>query len=347
MALCVCFNLRRSMVHFIGDIPSHIFDNAETNVRVFSRVMTWTITRLPSDNGTAHPSNVYILQVIAPLRFGIKNNETLARCRALEHLGPLSNEQRNVYAFKPDDPDPWTHGGPMDDRDREALEGLVGEVVRVSLRVSAVLRASLQIVPEHEPNMHCVRVYDTTRWVEKTCSVAQVLRTVSKHCAPTGAMVRKELMGPAQTNDLGALCHVLDRRDVRPEDASAVLAHSLLFGSPDAASVEELLCAHADPNARTGGDFSILSTAAAQGRSAIVRMLLLWGATVDDRSPNHAQTPLMLAAARGATECVQWLLQAGADTEAVDWQGRTALDLSAKNTAVEAILSDKAKRARR
>lgn len=56
-----------------------------------------------------------------------------------------------------------------------------------------------------------------------------------------------------------------------------------------------------------------------------MRVLLLHGADVDALD-EHGQTALMIAAQHGEFECVRLLLEAGADRALKDKRGKTALD---------------------
>ena len=112
--------------------------------------------------------------------------------------------------------------------------------------------------------------------------------------------------------------------------------------------MELLLRAGADP-ALTSGTMApgttCLSTAAAQGRPRLLRLLLAGGrlaGAVNRADEEQGFTPLMLAARRGCKECVELLLQAGADPQARTAGGKSAADLAAINRrqAVLELLQD-------
>jgi hypothetical protein len=79
----------------------------------------------------------------------------------------------------------------------------------------------------------------------------------------------------------------------------------------------------------TGGDLGVyrndlLFEAAASGATESCRLLLDFGAAVDQQSPTGV-TPLMVAASSGALEVAQLLLERGAELARKDNSGRTAL----------------------
>ncbi|KAM0271865.1 hypothetical protein ACHAQH_008965 [Verticillium albo-atrum] len=85
-----------------------------------------------------------------------------------------------------------------------------------------------------------------------------------------------------------------------------------------------------------------LHRAAANGRDAVVRLLLKWGANTEARD-GGGQTPLHRAAANGHDAVVRLLLEKGANTEARDGGGQTPLHRAAANghDAVVRLLLEK------
>lgn len=113
--------------------------------------------------------------------------------------------------------------------------------------------------------------------------------------------------------------------------------HRCLPASQDERAVELLLQAGADPTLSSGAmapGATCLSVVAAQGKARLLRLLLQGGrmaAAVSQAEEEQGFTPLMLAARRGSKECVQLLLEAGADQQARTTGGKTAQDLAAVN----------------
>lgn len=105
-----------------------------------------------------------------------------------------------------------------------------------------------------------------------------------------------------------------------------------------------LLQAGADPNLAMAEGSTCVSLVAGMGRPRLLRLVLgsskLAPSAVSAAEAEQGFTPLMLAARRGNAECVQLLLDAGADAAAVNKQGKTALDIAQLNkraAVVEAL----------
>lgn len=116
------------------------------------------------------------------------------------------------------------------------------------------------------------------------------------------------------------------------------------------AIVRDLLAAGADPEARDFVGFTALLQASGRRQSRVVRVLLEHGAEVNARSgawlngaPALLRTPLMVATTSGDLRTVLLLLRAGADPDAADEIGMTALHRAAYSAApplvVEALLN--------
>ena len=122
----------------------------------------------------------------------------------------------------------------------------------------------------------------------------------------------------------------------------------MLGASPNGLGVIRILCTRADVNRKTNADghaplhlahmadpkldWKLVNGADGQGRTAyfspaVVQTLVAAGANVNVRAADGS-TPLHAASAAGASSCVLALLHGGADVNAVDGSGRTALDLA-------------------
>jgi uncharacterized protein len=111
------------------------------------------------------------------------------------------------------------------------------------------------------------------------------------------------------------------------------LMYAAAYGSLD--SMKLLIDAGADGN--THNDFDATALMWAAGDPAKARLLIDHGANVNAVS-KLKRTPLMLAATHdGASETVKLLLSKGADPQAADVQGDTALLLAADAGDVESV----------
>lgn len=110
----------------------------------------------------------------------------------------------------------------------------------------------------------------------------------------------------------------------------------------DHSTIEMLLAAGADPEAVDKLGLRALHWASLRGNRQTTKALLDNQADVNAQSEGRLLTPLMFAARRGYTEVINDLLEAGADVEAIDNAGRTALMWALKESHPEAarILQD-------
>lgn len=86
-----------------------------------------------------------------------------------------------------------------------------------------------------------------------------------------------------------------------------------------------LIEAGADPNARTEDGTGVMFWAAGYGYTEVVRELVKAGARIEDPIDQFGTTPLMHAVRNGKAETVQALLDLGAQVNAKDTSGKTAL----------------------
>jgi len=82
-----------------------------------------------------------------------------------------------------------------------------------------------------------------------------------------------------------------------------------------------------------------LSIAAAMGDGDLVRLLLFWGANVNARD-DMGRTALHRAAGCGMTRVVEILLEKGAGKGVTDFTGKTALDWADKEDVRELLLQE-------
>ncbi len=115
--------------------------------------------------------------------------------------------------------------------------------------------------------------------------------------------------------------------DTRDAQGATALLHACGAGHREIATC--LLDAGADPSLAARSGVTPLAAAVAARREPLVALLLQHEVAVDQRLPNDA-TALMVAAAMGYPEIAEQLLDAGADVNAVDSAGRSALHAAAQ-----------------
>jgi hypothetical protein len=147
------------------------------------------------------------------------------------------------------------------------------------------------------------------------------------------------LVVAAERDDLDEVRRLLDGGT--PVNASnSILGTTALLAAAGQGRVEVvrlLLERGADVNARSGG-WTPLPLALSSGVSPeIARLLVAHGANVNAREPDLQRTALMIAAVSGELELVRDILDKGAEVNALDADGKTALDV-AGNPAITALL---------
>jgi FOG: Ankyrin repeat len=115
--------------------------------------------------------------------------------------------------------------------------------------------------------------------------------------------------------------------DTRDDQGASALLRACGAGHREIAAC--LLDAGADPTLAARSGVTPLAAAVAARREALVALLLQHEVSADQRLPNDA-TALMVAAAMGYPEITEQLLDAGADVNAVDAGGRSALHAAAQ-----------------
>src|SRR5262249_13747197 len=105
----------------------------------------------------------------------------------------------------------------------------------------------------------------------------------------------------------------------------------------DAAMVELLLKAGADPSISLPGGETPLMTAARTGSLASVKALLARGVVVDSKDDRRGQTAVMWAAAEGHADVVQTLIDAAADVRLRVPSGFTPLMFAAREGRLDVV----------
>ncbi len=147
---------------------------------------------------------------------------------------------------------------------------------------------------------------------------------------PGRALCPEDLPAAAKAGALASVQRLLELGfavDTRDGQGATALLHACGAGHRDIAAC--LLDAGADPSLAAGSGVTPLAAAVAARREALVALLLQHEVAVDQRLPNQA-TALMVAAAMGYPDIAEQLLGAGADVNAVDDAGRSALHAAAQ-----------------
>lgn len=147
---------------------------------------------------------------------------------------------------------------------------------------------------------------------------------------PTRPLRADDLPAAAAAGALATVQRLLELGfavDTRDDQGASALLRACGAGHRDMAAC--LLTAGADPALAAHSGVTPLAAAVAARREALVGLLLEHQVATDQRLPNDA-TALMVAAAMGYPEIVTLLLAAGADVNAADRSGRSALHAAAQ-----------------
>ena len=147
---------------------------------------------------------------------------------------------------------------------------------------------------------------------------------------PNRALRAEDLPAAAKAGALASVQRLLELGfavDTRDSQDATALLHACGAGHRDIAAC--LLDAGADPSLAARSGVTPLAAAVAARREALVALLLQHAVAVDQRLPNEA-TALMVAAAMGYPDVAEQLLDAGADVNAADDAGRSALHAAAQ-----------------
>ena len=92
--------------------------------------------------------------------------------------------------------------------------------------------------------------------------------------------------------------------------------------------VRQLLDDGVNPNVRWSDGLTALHYASGKGDKLLVQLLLKKGADIDIEDTFTVRTALQFASINGHTDIVQLLLEKGANINAIDIDGRTALQFA-------------------
>jgi hypothetical protein len=100
-------------------------------------------------------------------------------------------------------------------------------------------------------------------------------------------------------------------------------------GRGNEAAVRDFLILGYSPDTRDSSGLAALFLAVRSGNADLVRLLVDYGATVNEQSGGRGTSPLMEAAGTGQTTITKELLEAGADPDMVNGYGQSAAILAA------------------
>ena len=148
------------------------------------------------------------------------------------------------------------------------------------------------------------------------------------------------LVSAARSRDAGRVAELLTampHADVNERSVDGTTALHWAVYNDDAALVERLLAAGADPNVRNDYGSMPLAEAAVVGNVGILRRLLKAHADVESANPD-GQTALMILARTSNVDAARLLIKAGANVNAREkWRGQTALMWAAAQAQPEMV----------
>jgi len=167
---------------------------------------------------------------------------------------------------------------------------------------------------------------------------------VTKHAShqrPSSPM----LHAPARSGDEAAVNAALeaDPSSVNLTDKLSRTALHLAAWAGHARVCLRLLDAKADPHAKAMDGITALAFAAQNGHVDATKTLLLGGARVNVKDSKKQNTPLHLAAAKGHSQCVAYLLTKNADVRMKNKSGKTAVEVCMDARVRQLLLDHKPK----
>ena len=157
-------------------------------------------------------------------------------------------------------------------------------------------------------------------------------------CASASAQSLDDVLHAVQRNDATAISEYLDRGldpDITDAEGNTILMLAARHGSEDL--VKLLLSRKADPLKRNPYGDTALNEACLEGHLEVAKLLVSAGSPLN----GPGWTPLHYAAFAGAADLVGYLLDRGANKDALAPNGYTALMLAVRNgqeAAVRALL---------
>jgi ankyrin repeat protein len=128
----------------------------------------------------------------------------------------------------------------------------------------------------------------------------------------------------------GADTHARATQNKTPLHAAAI--------NGDAPTISALIAAGAEVDARCDGGYTPFYIAAQNGHIEAMKRFLAKGADVNAKNSLSEGTPLMIAVYNTGPEAIQVLVDAKADLNAVDYSGRSALDMAVDLKRPDAVI---------
>lgn len=195
----------------------------------------------------------------------------------------------------------------------------------VLITIGFVFLASCSSEIATEPAQPSVSQQEREQQPEQSTSQDAAEETTTTASEPDDASANDLLLQAAVADDLAGVLDALERG----ADANYDIGYPIIHLAAETASrpvVEALLEAGADPNVSAIGGQSALTRAALAGNVAVIDALISGGADVEHREAAPGRTVLQLVIDEAPSiEVMQALIAAGADLDAVDDRGESAL----------------------